>query len=55
VATDPERIDYTPTAPGACRLDVTIVPRHLEPFLGYVPELAAKSYPWVKFNPIYVK
>jgi hypothetical protein len=55
IATGTERIDYTPTATGACRLDVTIVPRHLEPFLGTVPELAAKTYPWVKVNPIYVK
>ena len=55
VATGTDRIDYTPTAAGYCRLDVTIVPRHLEPFLGNVPEIAAKSFPWVKVNPIYVK
>ena len=55
VATGTERIDYTPTAAGYCRLDVTIVPHHLEPFLGTVPEIAAKTFPWVKLNPIYIK
>jgi hypothetical protein len=55
VATGEGRIDYTPTATGYCRLDVTIVPRHLEPFLGTVAQLAQKTYPWVKLNPIYVR
>ncbi|HEY3354927.1 MAG TPA: hypothetical protein VGQ83_16860 [Polyangia bacterium] len=55
VATGTDRLEYTPTAAGFCRLDVTIVPHHLTPYLGATPEPFVKTYPWVKVNPIYVK
>jgi hypothetical protein len=55
VATGTDRIEYAPTAAGYCRLDVTIVPHHLEHYLGTTPATYIKSYPWVKANPIYVE
>jgi hypothetical protein len=55
VATGTDRLEYTPTALGACRLDVTIVPHHLTSYLGADPTPYMKAYPWVKANPIYVR
>jgi len=48
-------LEFVPTSPCAYRLDIRIVPRHLTPFLGRVASLATQTYPWVKFNPIYVR
>src|SRR5687767_15985357 len=47
------RIDVAVPGPGAYRVEVGIVPRHLEPWLGgadYVREV-----PWIYANPIRVR
>lgn len=43
-------------APGAYRVEITIVPRHLGPYLGNLgPELADVELPWIYTSPIYVE
>jgi hypothetical protein len=42
--------------PGAYRVEVTIVPHHLGPYLGDLgPDLADVELPWIYANPIYVR
>jgi hypothetical protein len=42
--------------PGAYRIEITIVPRHLGPYLGDLgPALAERELPWVYTSPIYVQ
>ncbi|HHO50655.1 MAG TPA: hypothetical protein ENK18_07210 [Deltaproteobacteria bacterium] len=38
--------------PGAYRIEVSIVPHHLRPFLGEDPEPLVRSYPWIYSNAI---
>ena len=43
-------------APGAYRVEVTIVPRHLGPYLGDLgTSLAEVELPWIYASPIYVQ
>jgi hypothetical protein len=43
-------------APGAYRVEITIVPRHLGPYLGNLgPEMAEVELPWIYTSPIYVE
>ncbi len=43
-------------AAGAYRVEITIVPRHLAPYLGDLgPDLAAAELPWIYASPIYVE
>jgi hypothetical protein len=48
-----ERIDVQVPGPGAYRVEVGIVPRHLEPWLGGADPL--REVPWIYANPIRVK
>ncbi len=42
--------------PGAYRVEVTIVPRHVGPYLGDLgPQLAEAELPWIYASPIYVE
>jgi hypothetical protein len=42
--------------PGAYRVEVAIVPRHLAPYLGDLgPALAEVELPWIYASPIYVE
>jgi hypothetical protein len=52
VAESGGRIDVPVAAPGAYRVEVGIVPRHLEPWLGGAGYL--REVPWVYSNPIRV-
>ena len=53
VAESGERIDLAVTEPGVYRVEVGIVPRHLEPWLGGADYL--REVPWIYSNPIRVK
>ncbi|EYF01002.1 hypothetical protein [Chondromyces apiculatus] len=48
-------IDVASAEPGAHRVEVRIVPRHLRPYLGTTPEKYIRNVPWVLSNPIYVE
>jgi hypothetical protein len=52
VAESSERIDVQVPGPGAYRVEVGIVPRHLEPWLGGADYL--REVPWIYANPIRV-
>ncbi|HET6360607.1 MAG TPA: hypothetical protein VFH11_00955, partial [Gemmatimonadota bacterium] len=52
VAESSERIDVAVPGPGAYRVEVGIVPRHLEPWLGGTDYL--REVPWIYANPIRV-
>ena len=52
VAESSERIDVQVPGPGAYRVEVGIVPRHLEPWLGGADGL--REVPWIYANPIRV-
>lgn len=52
VAESAGRIEVAVTAPGAYRVEVGIVPRHLEPYLGGTGYL--REVPWIYSNPIRV-
>ena len=52
VADSSARIDLAVPGPGAYRVEVGIVPRHLEPWLGSADYL--REVPWVYANPIRV-
>jgi hypothetical protein len=44
------------TAPGAYRVELSIVPRHLGPYLGDLgPDLAEVELPWIYASPFYVE
>lgn len=47
-------IQYTVSEPGAYRATVTVVPHHLEPWLGTDWERFIREYPLIYANPIYV-
>ncbi len=51
-AADPGRIVHPIAGPGAYRVEVGIVPRHLEPWLGGADYL--REVPWIYANPIRV-
>jgi hypothetical protein len=53
VAESTGRIDAPVAAPGAYRVEVGIVPRHLEPYLGGTGYL--REVPWIYSNPIRVR
>ena len=52
VAESAGRIDVPVEGPGAYRVEVGIVPRHLEPYLGGTGDL--REVPWIYSNPIRV-
>jgi hypothetical protein len=52
VAESTERIEVAVPGPGAYRVEVGIVPRHLEPWLGGADYL--REVPWIYANPIRV-
>ncbi|CAN5192240.1 hypothetical protein BH18GEM1_BH18GEM1_23320 [soil metagenome] len=54
VAESSRRIDVPITAPGAYRVEVGIVPRHLAPYLGRSAERFLREVPWIYSNPIRV-
>jgi hypothetical protein len=42
--------------PGAYRVEISIVPRHLAPYLGHLgPADAQQTFPWIYSNPVYVE
>ena len=42
--------------PGAYRVEISIVPHHLGPYLGHLgPADAGHTFPWIYSNPIYVE
>jgi hypothetical protein len=42
--------------PGAYRVEIDIVPRHLAPYLGHLgPADAQETFPWIYSNPVYVE
>jgi len=51
---DPE-ITVPLSAPGAYRVEITMVPHHLVPYLGDLSDFAAASVPWIYASPIYVQ
>ncbi len=54
VAEGPGRIEHAVEAPGAYRVEVGILPRHLAPYLGDSAERYLREVPWVYSNPIFV-
>ena len=55
VAEGSDRVEFTPTEPGAYRAVVHITPTHLGPHLGEAQKmLAEREYEWIWFNPVYV-
>ena len=42
-------------ARGAYRVEITMVPHHLAPYLGDLTEFAGVSLPWIYASPIYVQ
>lgn len=56
VHTDRDPVNVRIMAPGAYRVEVTIVPRHLGPYLGDLgPDLAEVEHVWIYGSPIYVQ
>jgi hypothetical protein len=51
---DPE-ITVPLSAPGAYRVEITMVPHHVAPYLGDMTDFAAASVPWIYASPIYVQ
>lgn len=51
---DGPRLEFSPTAAGAYRVEVRIVARHLAGYLGAYEDLTEQSQPWVYANPFYV-
>ena len=50
------RLDVFLGAPGAYRVELSIVPRHLGPYLGDLgPALAEAELPWIYASPLYVE
>lgn len=50
------RLDRFLGAPGAYRVEISIVPRHLGPYLGDLgPDLAEVELPWIYTSPFYVE
>jgi hypothetical protein len=43
------------SAAGAYRVEITMVPHHLAPYLGDLTEFAAAELPWIYASPIYVQ
>lgn len=54
VADGVDAIDYVPDAPGAYRVEVRIVPHHLEGWLGDYVALADAARPWIYANAFFV-
>jgi hypothetical protein len=55
VADATEALVVDATAPGAYRVEISIVPRHLGPYLGDLgTSLAEAELPWIYASPIYV-
>lgn len=51
-----EQLTATVPGPGAYRVELTIVPRHLGPYLGDLgPDLAEVELPWIYASPFYVQ
>jgi hypothetical protein len=50
-------LTFTPTEPGAYRVEVRITPHHLRPWLGagQDPDRYLKPHVWIYANPIYVR
>ena len=43
-------------APGAYRIEISIIPRHLGPYLGDLgTDMADVEMPWIYFSPFYVQ
>jgi hypothetical protein len=55
-STDRDHLDVHIGAPGAYRVEISITPRHLGPYLGDLgPDLAEAELPWIYASPIYVQ
>ena len=48
------QLRFSPSLPGAYRVEVRITPRHLAGYLGAYEDLATQPRPWVYANPFYV-
>jgi hypothetical protein len=49
-----EELRFTPSAPGAYRAEVRMIPRHLSADLGkFAPDVGSRELPWIYANPIY--
>jgi hypothetical protein len=57
VATGAGDLDYVPTAPGAYRAEIRIVPHHLREDLGDEADdlLELRDWVWIYSNPIYIR
>ena len=49
-----EDIHYSTTTPGAYRVEISIVPRHLRGLLGAFSRQADKEFPWIITNHLYL-
>lgn len=49
-----EEVSFTPTSPGAYRVEVRIVPHHLRPYLGAQADSLIHEYVWIYSNPIVI-
>ncbi|MBX3157446.1 MAG: hypothetical protein KF773_15835 [Deltaproteobacteria bacterium] len=53
---DDANVAVPAAAPGAYRVEISIIPRHVGPYLGDLgPAMADREYPWVYASPIYVQ
>ncbi len=48
------QLRFSPSLPGAYRVEVRITPRHLAGWLGAYEDLATQARPWIYANPFYV-
>jgi hypothetical protein len=55
VADDEGELHYTPTEPGAYRVEVRMTPRHLQPWTGQYTELTEIPRVWIYANPFYIR
>lgn len=49
-----QNVTFTPTTPGAYRVEVRIVPNHARAYLGTDADALVRDYVWIYSNPIYV-
>jgi hypothetical protein len=50
-----EGLAFTPTEPGAYRVEVHLTPEHARPFLGSLADSLVREVPWIYSNAIFVE
>jgi hypothetical protein len=48
-------LEFYPTERGAYRLEVSMVPRHLKPWVRTDRDRLKQEYPWIVTNPVYLE